>query len=92
MLTEYSFYRFQTRIVILTIKLALQMWCLISPPPTIRTPEFLAFTAIVFSRFKSDKISTTNPGFRCEWKYIMSPRLPSVRAGLKTGILFLAAQ
>ena len=26
------------------------------------------------------------------WKYIISPKLPSVNAGLNMGILFLAAQ
>ena len=37
-------------------------------------------------------ISSTNPGFLKEWKNIISPMDPSVSAGLKTGILFLAAQ
>jgi hypothetical protein len=37
-------------------------------------------------------MSMTRPGFLKEWKYIISPRLPSVNAGLNTGILFLAAQ
>lgn len=75
-----------------TIKFALHIWCLINPPPTMITPELSAFTAIVLSRFKSERMSTTSPGFRCEWKYIISPRLPSVKAGLNTGILFFAAQ
>lgn len=37
-------------------------------------------------------MSTIKPGFFMLWKYIISPRLPSVNAGLKIGILFLAAQ
>lgn len=39
-----------------------------------------------------DIMSRTRPGFLIEWKYIMSPRLPSVRAGEKTGMLFFQAQ
>ena len=32
---------------------------------------------------------TKRPGWRKEWKNNMSPRLPSVSAGLSTGMLFL---
>jgi len=37
----------------LTIRLALQMWCFITPPPIISIPVFAAFTAIVFKRRRS---------------------------------------
>ena len=33
-------------------------------------------------------ISITKPGFLYEWKYNVSPKAPSVRAGLNTGMLF----
>ena len=33
----------------LTIKLALQMWCLISPPPKMIMPVFTALTARLFT-------------------------------------------
>jgi hypothetical protein len=91
-----------------TIRLALQMWCLTRPPPTITTPVFIAFMAIRFNCRRSEKrcglffsrksdnvpeiMSKTRPGLRNECMNIMSPMLPSVRAGQKTGILFLAAQ
>jgi hypothetical protein len=38
-----------------TIRLALQMWCLTRPPPTITTPVFIAFMAIRFSCRRSEK-------------------------------------
>lgn len=37
----------------LTIRLALEMWCFITPPPIISIPVFAAFTAIVFKRRRS---------------------------------------
>lgn len=37
-------------------------------------------------------ISIIRPGFLKEWKYIISPKLPSVKAGQNMGILFFAAQ
>ena len=75
-----------------TMRLALQMWCLIKPPPRMIIPVCLALIAMVLSSLKSCKISSTRPGFLNEWKNIMSPIEPSVNAGLKTGMLFLDAQ
>ena len=38
------------------------------------------------------RMSKTKPGFLNEWKNIISPIEPSVKAGLNTGILFFDAQ
>lgn len=47
---------------------------------------------LFYNKLKPEIISIIKPGFLKEWKYIISPRLPSVKAGLNTGILFFAAQ
>ena len=52
----------------------------------------IATSASLFSLTKSPKISTINPGFLKLLKNIISPMLPSVMAGQKTGILFFAHQ
>jgi hypothetical protein len=51
-------------------------------------PAFLAFSEMSLSRRMSWTMSIMSPGFRKEWKYIMSPREPSVKAGQKMGISF----
>lgn len=38
-----------------TIKLALQMWCLMTPPPRIIIPVLTAYTAWLFIRRMSEK-------------------------------------
>lgn len=44
-----------------TIRFALQIWCLTTPPPIITTPELIAFTAIVLSLLRSTQKSSRKP-------------------------------
>mmetsp|Transcript_11586 Transcript_11586/g.37039 ORF Transcript_11586/g.37039 Transcript_11586/m.37039 type:complete len:206 (-) Transcript_11586:669-1286(-) len=76
----------------LRIRLALHTWCFTRPPPSTIMPLFLARRAMSLMRRMSPAMSTTRPGLRYEWKKIMSPMLPSVMAGQKTGMSFLYAQ
>lgn len=71
-----------------TISIALAIWCLQTPPPRTIIPAFLDFRASSLSARMSPTMSRTRPGERKEWKYIMSPMDPSVKAGQKTGMLF----
>lgn len=71
-----------------TNSIAFAIWCLQTPPPRIIIPAFLECTDMSFNLLMSPTISMINPGFLYEWKYNMSPREPSVRAGQNTGMSF----